>query len=85
MISVEGEEAAVWYRRTVSPIKRWHSARRTRVSLRAPLLGLAEALGFPLSPLISYGPLTTGISLGHTLHCLPLHLLSQDLNQFFCI
>lgn len=58
-------EAAMWNRRTVSPGKGWNNPRRTKVSLRAQLPGLAEALGFPLSPLINYWPLAIGISQGH--------------------
>lgn len=45
------------------PGKTWNSPRRTQVSLRAQLPRLAEALGFPLSPL--RGPLTIGISQGY--------------------
>lgn len=58
----------MWYRRPVSPGKRWHGPKRTKVSPRAQLPGLAEALGFPLSPLINDGLLTIGISQRHTLH-----------------
>lgn len=47
----------------------WHSSRKTKVSPRFRLPGLAEALTFPLS---LFTQLTTGPFQRHALHCLSL-------------